>query len=81
MTNLFYSRVGISPTCPCCGNANETVLHVFFDCTSSFQVWYKLVPLDWITNFFSFVNCKIGFSKTLVKDGMEFLSLSGKHPS
>ena len=60
LTNYSRSRwgTGVSATCPCCGNVDETVLHVLRDCRSASQVWIRLVPSDWITNFFSFVDCK-----------------------
>lgn len=67
LTNYRRSRwgTGVSATCPCCGNADETVLHVLRDCRPASQVWIRLVPSDWITNFFSFVDCRdiLGFQK------------------
>ena len=54
LTNYRRSRwgTGVSATCPCCGNADETVLHVL---------------RDWITNFFSFVDCRDWVLKNLSK--------------
>ena len=59
-TNYRRSRwgTGILPTCPCCGNADESVIHVLRDCRHASQVWTRLVSPDYITNFFSFVNCR-----------------------
>jgi ribonuclease HI len=69
LTNYCRSRwgTGISPTCPCCGNADETVIHVLRDCRHASQVWTRLVSLDFITNFFSFVDCREWVFKNLGK--------------
>jgi ribonuclease HI len=59
LTNYRRSRwgSGISPTCPACGNADETVIHVLRDCVQATQIWFRLVASNHITNFFS-LNCR-----------------------
>jgi len=66
LTNLRRSRwgVGISPTSPCCGNDDETVLHVLCDCIHATQVWLHIVPSNFKTNFFSF-DCRDWFFNNL----------------
>jgi len=70
LTNYRRSRwrTGISPTCPCCGNADETVIYVLRDCRHASQVWTRLVSPDFITNFFSFVDCREWVFKNLGKE-------------
>ncbi|GAU39340.1 hypothetical protein TSUD_60910 [Trifolium subterraneum] len=44
---------GIAPTCPICGNADETIIHVLRDCSYANQLWIELAASNHITNFFS----------------------------
>ncbi|WJX61000.1 hypothetical protein P8452_46145 [Trifolium repens] len=55
LTNYRRSRWGngIAPTCPACGNGDETIIHVLRDCSYATQVWIKLLASIHITNFFS----------------------------
>ncbi|GAU44619.1 hypothetical protein TSUD_378970 [Trifolium subterraneum] len=55
LTNYRRSkwRSGISPTCPACGNEDETIIHVLRDCMHATQIWIRLVTSNHITNFFS----------------------------
>jgi len=69
LTNYHRSRwgTGVSATCPCCGNVGEIVLRVLRDCRPASQVWIRLMPSDWITNLFSFVDCRDWVFKNLSK--------------
>jgi hypothetical protein len=53
LTNYRRSKwgAGISPVCPCCGNDDETVLHVLRDCSFAAHVWSRLVPQELVTYF------------------------------
>ncbi|CAJ2669285.1 unnamed protein product [Trifolium pratense] len=55
LTNYRRSKWGngISPTCPSCGNDDETIIHVLRDCIHATQIWIRLVASNHITNFFS----------------------------
>jgi len=56
LTNYRRSKwgVGISLMCSGCDRDNETTLHVLRDCPKATQIWIRLVPSNYITNFFSF---------------------------
>jgi len=71
LTNYRRSKwgVGISPTCPCCAKEDETVIHVLRDCVHATQVWLRLVPSNYITNFFSF-DCREWIFNNLNKKGI-----------
>jgi ribonuclease HI len=79
LTNFRRSKWGggISPTCPCCGNEDETILHVLRDCINAIQVWLYIVPSDFITNFFSF-DCRDWFFNNLNKKDIGTNTLSWK---
>ncbi|KAE8701573.1 hypothetical protein F3Y22_tig00110540pilonHSYRG00025 [Hibiscus syriacus] len=64
MTNIERTRrhIGMSSSCPVCGNGDETILHVLRDCLSARMVWSQLIPphhsgsflssslLDWLSS-------------------------------
>ncbi|KAE8733075.1 hypothetical protein F3Y22_tig00001644pilonHSYRG00563 [Hibiscus syriacus] len=41
-----------NPSCPACGAASETALHVLRDCTRSRNLWMRTVPPSAAANFF-----------------------------
>jgi hypothetical protein len=71
LTNARRSKwgVGISPTCSSCMREDETTLHVLRDCVHATRVWIRLVPSNYITNFFSF-DCREWIFNNLNKKGM-----------
>ncbi|CAJ2627891.1 unnamed protein product [Trifolium pratense] len=70
LTNARRSKwgVGISPTCVSCMREDETTLHVLRDCVHATRVWIRLVPSNYITNFFSF-NCREWIFDNINKKG------------
>ncbi|GAU48589.1 hypothetical protein TSUD_405790 [Trifolium subterraneum] len=55
LTNYRRSRWGngTSPTCPACGQEDETILHVLRDCMFATQIWIRLVASNHITDSLS----------------------------
>jgi hypothetical protein len=73
-------RVGISPTCSCCAREDETVLHVLRDCIYATQVWFRLVPSNYVANFFSSLYCREWIFNNLNKTWIGDTPLLGNLP-
>jgi len=71
LTNFRRSKwgVGISPLCSRCGREDETTIHVLWDCAYATQVWLRLVPSRFITDFFTF-HCRDWIFNNLGKRGI-----------
>lgn len=83
LTNYRRSRwgVGISPTCPVVGMQMRLSFMCFVTAWHLFRYGLDLFLRIGKLIFFLLLIAEIGFSKTLVKNAMEFLSLHGKQLS
>jgi hypothetical protein len=70
---VYHPRISIE-------NDDEIVLHVFRDCTHTYQVWNRLVSPDWVANF-CFVLLIAEFRKNLNKRWNEVVILGCKQRS
>jgi ribonuclease HI len=71
LTNFRRSKwgVGISPLCTRCGRDDETTIHVLRDCVYATQVWLRLVPSNFMTDFFTF-DCRNWIFDNISKQGI-----------
>jgi len=71
LTNFRRSkwRVGISPLCTRCGRDDEITIHVLCECVYATQVWLRLVPSNFITDFFTF-DCRNWIFNNISKQGI-----------
>jgi hypothetical protein len=67
--------VDISPIYPCCRSEDETIILVLRDSTYATQIWIRLVPSNYITDFFPLI-ARTGFLQASTRVGIEIPTLS-----